>query len=154
MEISGELLTLVTTAATGIFGIFIKMQKDYNDRLKSNYDEKVLMLSQHLSRLEAKQNQYEEKINILNNKIFLLQEEYEINVPVIFHKENGEIIFNNKNAVGISLNNPDLLNFFSRIKRLKRATLETTLNNEHYLVATCMKEYPLNDILITFLFTK
>jgi len=56
--------------------------------------------------------------------------------------------------VGIKLDTPELLVFFSRIKRLKKSTLETRLDGENYLVATCMKEYPLNDVMITFLFAK
>lgn len=154
MEIDNNISTIIIAVGGFIFGWFLKIQNEYNNKLKTAYDEKVELLVTRINSLENKLNKYEEKINKLNNKIFLLQEEYEINVPVLIHKDNGDIIFQNKHAVGIHLNSPELQSFFQRVKRLKKSTIEININNEQYLVATCMKEYPLNDVLITFLFSK
>jgi hypothetical protein len=147
--------TILTTGASVVFGLFLKLQKDYNDKLKIAYDEKVELLRNEINELKQKQLKYEQEIKILNNKVYLLQEEYDINIPVFFHKEDGSIIFQNKNGVGFNLKeNDELLAFFKKIKRLKKATKEININGEDYLIASCLKEYPLNDIIVSFLFTK
>lgn len=153
MEIDA-ITTVITTGASIVFGLFLKLQKDYNDKLKISYDEKVELLRNEINDLKQKQLKYEQEIKILNNKVYLLQEEYDINIPVFFHKEDGSIIFQNKNGAGISLkDNDELLAFFKKVKRLKKATKNIIINGEEYLVASCLKEYPLNDVIVSFLFS-
>lgn len=154
MEIAGDITTIITTAASVVFGIFIKMQKDYTDKLKNSYDEKVLMLQQRLDSLEKKCSQYEEKIENLNNKITLLQEEFEINIPVLIHDLEGNVIYKNKEAQYIEI--VDFKDFFKTVPKNKKAYKEIYIDNKPYILISTTKawDFDFNAHIISFIIEK
>lgn len=147
-----EIVTIITGVSSVIFGIFIKMQKDYTDKIKVSYDEKVLMLQQRLDKLENKCNEYEDRIEKLNQKVMILQEEFEINIPVIIHDVDGNIIYKNKEAQYIELD--PYKEFFKLVPRNKKMLKDIHIDNKAYILASTTKNFPLNSHIISFFIEK
>lgn len=147
-----EIVTIITGVSSVIFGIFIKMQKDYTDKIKVSYDEKVLILQQRLDKLENKCNEYEDRIEKLNQKVMILQEEFEINIPVIIHDIEGNIIYKNKEAQYIELD--PYKEFFKLVPRNKKMLKDIHIDNKPYILASTTKNFPLNSHIISFFIEK
>jgi len=147
-----QIVTVVTAVSGVIFGIFIKLQKDYTEKLKESYDEKVLMLQQRLDTLENKCNQYEQRIETLTNKVTILQEEFEINIPVIIHDIEGNVIYKNKEAQYIEV--VEFADFFKTVPRVKKAYKEVYIDNKPYVLVSTTKLFAFATHILTFAFEK
>jgi hypothetical protein len=151
-KMENEIVTIITAVSSIVFGIFIKMQKDYTDKLKNSYDEKVLILQQRLDSLEKKCNQYEQRIETLNNKLMILQEEFEINIPVLIHDIDGHVIYKNKEAQYIEIH--EYKDFFKTVPREKKAYKEVYIDNKPYMLVSVTKSFTFANHILTFVFEK